>query len=490
MQLSAAANLKNRSGADAILLPFWQGEKRAAPACEMREFHSLTDLPLEAGDFHGKEGETLLLYHHPGKEKRIVLIGLGQQKKCSAEVLRRSYAQAVKVCLRKKCKSLNIPAIEGHEALCYAICEGILLMNYRFDSLKGESLKEDPPVQLKQLAFIGIDQKRLEPCKRSAQIISAVNFARDLVNGNADEVTPAVLAKHAREMEKEFSHFKTTILDKKHIEKEKMGLLLAVNRGAASDPVVIVMEYSGDPKSKERSAIVGKGITYDTGGLNIKQTGQMETMKCDMAGGASVLGAMRAAADLKLKVNLIGIVVSTENAIGPNSYKPGDVYHSMSGKTVEISNTDAEGRLVLADALTYVQKKFSPSRIIDLATLTGGIVVALGEEATGLFSNDDALAHELCDAGERAFERLWRLPLYPEYKESLKSSIADLKNSGGRQASAINGAMFLQAFIKDVPWAHLDIAGTAYLSEPKSYHPTHATGVGVRLLIAFFESLK
>ncbi len=216
----------------------------------------------------------------------------------------------------------------------------------------------------------------------------------------------------------------------------------------------------------------------------------METMKCDMAGAASVLGTMRAAATLKLKVNLVGVIASTENAIGPNSYKPGDVYTSMSGKTVEISNTDAEGRLVLADALTYVQQTFSPTRMIDLATLTGGIVIALGEEATGLFSNNDKLAEALIESGEKTFERLWRFPLYPEYKEQLKSTIADIKNSGGRKASSITAAMFLEQFVKNVPWAHLDIAGTAYLSELKPYHPTYATGVGVRLLIEFLESLQ
>jgi leucyl aminopeptidase len=489
MQLTAVPSLKRRSSADAIVLPFWQGKKRAEPACDVKEFQSLIDGPLKAGDFHGKEGEILLLYAK-GKEKRVVLLGLGHKKKCTAEALRRAYSAAAKVCLRKKSKSLNILVLEGDKALCLAICEGILLTNYRFDQLKSETLKDDPTVLLTKLSLIGIGQKELAVCKRGAQIVSAVNFARDLVNGNADDVDPQALAQCAKELEKEFSLIKTTVLDKKQIEKEKMGLILAVNRGALKEPRVIIMEYKGNPQSKDHTAIVGKGITYDTGGLNLKPTGGIETMKCDMAGAATVLGTLRAAAALKLKVNLIGIIASTENAIGPNSYKPGDVYRSMLGKTVEISNTDAEGRLVLADALTYAQQKFEPSRIIDLATLTGGVVVALGEEATGLFSNNDKLAEQLTQAGEVTFERLWRFPLYPEYKECLKSAIADLKNSGGRKASSITAAMFLQQFIKQVPWAHLDIAGTAYLSELKPYHPTHATGVGVRLLIEFLENLK
>jgi leucyl aminopeptidase len=215
----------------------------------------------------------------------------------------------------------------------------------------------------------------------------------------------------------------------------------------------------------------------------------METMKADMAGAAAVLGTLHAIAALKMPLNLCGVIASTENAIGPLSYKPGDVYLSHAGKSVEISNTDAEGRLILADALSYTQKKLKPTTMIDLATLTGGVVVALGDEATGLFSNDEKLSEELIQAGEETRERLWRLPLYPEYGEQLKSTIADLKNSGGRKASPITGAFFLKEFIEKIPWAHLDIAGTAYLTEgAKSYQPSHATGVGVRLLVRYLEN--
>ncbi|MGE5196112.1 MAG: leucyl aminopeptidase family protein, partial [Anaerolineae bacterium] len=277
---------------------------------------------------------------------------------------------------------------------------------------------------------------------------------------------------------------------KKELEQEKMGLILAVNRGSNREPVLIILEYLGDEKSKERTAVIGKGITYDTGGLNIKPTGSMETMKSDMAGAAAVLGLIKAAIATGLKANIIGVIASTENAVGPLSYKPGDVYTSFSGKTVEISNTDAEGRLVLADAISYTQERLKPTRLIDLATLTGGILIALGEEAAGLFSNDDHLASELLAAGENTYERLWRFPLFNEYKEAVKSSIADLKNSGGRKASSITAAMFLQCFVKNIPWAHLDIAGTAYLTDARLYHPTPATGYGVRLLIDFFESLS
>jgi leucyl aminopeptidase len=233
------------------------------------------------------------------------------------------------------------------------------------------------------------------------------------------------------------------------------------------------------------TALVGKGITYDTGGLHLKTTG-METMKDDMSGGAAVLGTIKAAAALGLKVNIIGAVASTENAIGPDSYKMGDVYRSYSGKTVEIMDTDAEGRLVLADAVSYIEDHYKPSRIIDLATLTGGIIVSLGDEASGLFSNDDELAEDLIRSGKHTYERLWRFPLYREYKEALKSTIADMRNSPpARKASSIMGGMFIQEYIRKTPWAHLDIAGTAFLSNPRHYHPTNATGVGIRLLIDY-----
>jgi leucyl aminopeptidase len=213
----------------------------------------------------------------------------------------------------------------------------------------------------------------------------------------------------------------------------------------------------------------------------------METMKVDMAGAAVALGIIQAVAELKLRVNLVSVLAVAENAIGPTSYKPGDVYRSRTGKTVEISNTDAEGRLVLADAVSYTEEKYAPKLLLDFATLTGGVIVALGEEATALFSNDEALAKALEKSGERTHERLWRLPLYPEYKDYLKSSVADIKNCGTRKASSGTGATFIQQFIKSVPWAHLDIAGTAYLSDLKAYHTTPATGVGIRLLVDFFE---
>jgi leucyl aminopeptidase len=493
MLFTAASHLDKRKSADLLVVPFWKGKKHAEAAAPVGGLAAALSAPVDCGDFSGKEGELLILYESRGKrpEKRLALLGLGEEREFSPDLLRRSYAEVVKVCHRKKLSRLNIllPKVDKieKESICQLICEGLLLTDYTFDTLKGE-FKQEEVSKVEKVSFIGADSACLHLCKRAALVMDAVNHTRDLVNGNADDVTPQAFVACAEELEKKHQTVKTIVLGKKELEKQGLGLLLAVSRGAARDPALITIEYRGDPKSSKSTALVGKGITFDTGGLNIKQTGQMETMKDDMAGAAAVLGTVSAAAEMGLKVNLIGVIATTENAIGPHSYKPGDVYRSYSGKTVEISNTDAEGRLVLADALSYLQAKFQPTRIIDLATLTGGIVVALGEELTGLFSNDETLARELIHAGERTHERLWRMPLLSEYREQLKSPIADLKNSGGKKASSSTAAAFLKEFIKEgTPWAHLDIAGTAYLSAPKHYHQTLATGVGVRLLISLLE---
>lgn len=487
MQVTAVSHSKERKESDVIVVPVWNHKKKPTIACEAKEFVSLAQFPFKSGDFSGKEGETLLLYSHRGKEKRVLLLGLGEKNTSTPSGIRKAYGSAVKVIRAKKMKRGNflIPETDlmSRQAICTAATEGVLLANYAFD------YKKEPSSCLNKICFCGLNRKEHEELKWTERLVSSVNFVRDLVNANADDIHVDTLKKIAKDLEKEFSTVQTTILDKKALEKEKMGLLLAVGRGAMRDPALILLEYRGNPDSKEKIAVVGKGVTYDTGGLNIKVSG-METMKCDMAGAAVALGIMRAAADLKLKVNLVSALAVAENAVGPTSFKPGDVYKSYLGKTVEIANTDAEGRLILADAVAYVEKKYAPKTLIDFATLTGGVVVALGEEATGLFSTSDSLAKALEEAGERTHERVWRLPLFPEYKEYLKSSIADLKNLGPRKASSSTGAMFIQQFIKEAAWAHLDIAGTAYLSELKPNDPTPATGVGIRLLVDFFEHLN
>lgn len=495
MKFSSTAHFDKRPSADILVLPYWKGKKLPEGASkECAHFKELASGPIELNDFRGKEGELAWVYPSTSKEKRIALLGLGDQESVTAEKLRRAYGLLTKACLQKKCREVNIvipeiPKLAG-ELLMQGLAEGILLSNYIFDKLKHDALKENPTILLRKANFINAPKNGLAYAEKYAGICTGVYLARDLVNGNADDVTPQYLADVAKKLEKEFpSALKATVFNKKRIEKEQMNLLLAVNRGSIREPVFVILEYKGDPKSRDHTVIVGKGITYDTGGLNIKTSG-METMKCDMAGAAAALGTILAAATTGLKRNFTAVFPATENQISATSYKPGDSYKSYSGKTVEVGNTDAEGRLILADALAYVSQKLKPTRIIDFATLTGAIEITLGSEAAGLFCNDDALAESLMKAGSETFERLWRLPLYEEYRDLLKSDIADIKNIGGRPASSITAALFLQEFVGQIPWAHCDIAGTAYIQESKRYLPKHATGIGVRLMISFLEALK
>ncbi|PWU15444.1 MAG: leucyl aminopeptidase [Chlamydiae bacterium] len=476
---------KKRKHADVVICPVWKTKTQALVALELKEFDTLIKTPLD--DFSGKKGETLLLYREKGAEKRVLLLGLGEKATCQTETLRQAYASAIKQLRAKKIKSCNLllPSFEKKEAVSIirASLEGLLLANYAFDCFKGTSLNE----LLETACICGIDPSHAFLVKKVEQIMQGVYLACDLVNRNADDSNVEGLIQVAKNLSKGCKKLKVVVLHEKQLEKEQMNLLLAVGKGSVHPPALVILEYMGDPSSKEKVALVGKGITFDTGGLNLKTTGHIETMKSDMAGSACVLGVIQSLCSLEVKKNVIGVLALAENAIGPSSYKPGDVYTSRIGKTVEIGNTDAEGRLVLADALSYVEDTYAPSVIIDFATLTGAIVIALGEEAAGLFSNNDFLVRGLQTAALRTDERLWRLPLYPEYTEMLKSEIADLKNIGGRPASSCTAAAFLQQFIKKTAWAHLDIAGVAYLSKPKSYHPTLATGFGVRVTIDFLE---
>lgn len=478
MKLYLAEAFSKRRSTDLLVVPFWEEAKKAVWVSSFKEIEAICAPTLNSGDFLGKEGELTVVYGLGKEEKRILLLGLGKKSACTEETVRRAYGSMAKWAHKKQIKTVAMLFPEEYAA---SGMEGFLLANYLFDRFKAKPLT---PVE--EACLVGISKSVFEACKKVAVIVEAVNFSRDLINGNADDVTPQYLCQVAKDLSREHASLKTTILDHAKVTKEKMGLLLAVGQGAMHPPALIIIEYRGNPKDKEVTAVVGKGITYDTGGLNIK-TANMETMKDDMSGAAAVLGTLKAAATLKMKVNLIGVIPTAENAVGPKSYKPGDVFRSYSGKTVEISNTDAEGRLVLADGLSYLQKHYKPSRIIDFATLTGAIVITLGEEASGLFSNNDRLANQLMNAGDKTGEYLCRLPIYPEYREPLRSEIADIKNSGDRKGSSIQGAMFLKEFIGEIPWAHCDIAGTAYLSKPRRYHSTPATGVGVRLMIQFLE---
>ncbi len=489
IELAAIPKGKTHPACDLLVLPFYKGEKAPTPAFS----HSLEEVVRHAislKDFSGKEGELLLLYPKVAKDKRLLLVGLGKEKTCTAESLRLTGSCVAKFCKQKKLATIAVDFPDK------AFSEGLLHGAYSFNALKGTSLKEDAPVFLKKAIFLNAPKSFEKELEKLGILMDTINFARDLINNNADDVNAETLAETVRQVARTLPTIKTTFVTKTQLEKEHMGLMLAVNRGAIRDPVLVLLEYTGDPKSKDVTALIGKGVTYDTGGLNIKVKGTgMETMKADMSGAAAVLGILKAAAMLKLKVNLLGAMPLVENAIGPNSFKPGDVYKSRSGQTVEIIDTDAEGRLILADTLSYVQDHYSPSRMVDFATLTGGIVVALGEAYSGLFCNDDHLAKQLFASGESSGDLVWRMPLDKVFREPLRSRVADIKNVSGRKGSPCMAAAFLQTFIQPrkegkgepVPWAHLDIAGTAYYDDPHGYHTTCATGAGIRLMIDFFE---
>jgi leucyl aminopeptidase len=310
-------------------------------------------------------------------------------------------------------------------------------------------------------------------------VTHGVSLARDLGNLPPNVCTPSYLAGEARELAKRY-RMKATVLGREDMERLGMRTLLSVAQGSAEPPRFITLEYNGGPKNVKPVVLVGKGITFDTGGISIKPAAEMDEMKFDMCGAAAVLGTMKAAGEMRLPVNLVGAIPTTENMPGGRATRPGDVVKSLSGQTVEILNTDAEGRLILCDALTYVER-FRPAVVIDIATLTGACVIALGHVATGLFANDEALAHEVVAAGEGACDRVWRLPLWEDYQEQLKSNFADFANIGGRPAGAVTAACFLSRFASKYKWAHLDIAGTAW----KSGKEKGATGRPVPLLTQF-----
>lgn len=495
MKVSCILKPSQRSLSEALVLPYSQTAKGTAKACfEGKSFLKWGEPAVKLKDFKGAIGEVFVLYPKTTKEQRVILLGLGELQNLSVECLRRAYAKLVEFCHSQSIKKISFLAPEiskmSSEELLQGVLEGVCLTNYVFESLKGKGSKKTTLIQ--KATLLGIDPKRKKEVQKWQDLSEGVCLARDLVNGNADEVNSKKLGEVAQKLSKDFAKIKTTILDKKRLEKEKLKLMLAVNRSAKVDPSLIIMQYQGNPKEKKSTAIVGKGITYDTGGLQLKpRGGSLIHMKCDMSGAAAVLGILYAAAKLDLPLNIVGVIPACENAIGPDSYKPGDVYESYLGKTVEIISTDAEGRLALADAIAYTQDHFQTDHLIDLATLTGGVIAALGNKMTGMMTNHPKMTEKMLVASEKSGEKVWELPLYDEYKSCLKSQVADIKNSTRSPGypSAIVAGLFLQEFVKSTSWAHLDIAGTAYLDQPKHYNKTKATGVGVRLVIAFLEEL-
>lgn len=495
MFFSVESEYTDRSDADLLVVPFWQTPKKPKAVAEIGSLLKKISAPIEAGDFIGKLQQSSLVYFSQEKQPRCLLLGLGKEEEITMDSLRRAMATVVHFARSVRLSTVRIvlPHVGGLksvtlEDLLVAVGEGCLLSNYSWNEF---SQKKEEKSVLKGITLVGVQPKLALPIlTRIEAVVQGVYVARDLINGSADKINPQHLVYVAKQIAKEHETITATIFDKAKMLEEKMGLLLAVSRGSSVDPAMIVLSYKGHSRSKDHTVIVGKGVTYDTGGLNLKPTGSMETMRADMSGSACALATIEIAARLKLQVNLTAIIPTTENAIDANSYKPGDIYKSYSGHTVEIGNTDAEGRLILADALGYCVENLHPTRIIDFATLTGAIVISLGEKIAGLFTNNEDLARDLLESAGYTSERLWRMPLEASYNDLIKSDIADVKNCGGRAGGSITAALFLQKFVKDIPWAHIDIAGTAFASKADDYLPQHGIGFGIRLMIDYLRKLE
>jgi len=482
MKLSVIDTSPFAQNVPAVVLLAFENERLAGPA----SFRKLLD-KLNRKEFHGAEKQLVLL-HTAGRAgiraERILLVGLGKRDNFNADRLRTAVGSALK---KLTSSGIDRAALQVGQDDVEPVVEAAELVNYRFTKFKAPNSDR---TELRLLTLCLPPGSDLRAAKRAASraqaIAAAANYARDIGNLPGNIVYPVTLADYARQLAKDRG-LKCTVFDKAALEKGNFGGLLAVGSGSAREPRLIVLEYRGGSKDQKPIALVGKAVTFDTGGISIKPADKMDEMKFDKCGGCAVLGALRAVADLKLPLNVIGVVGAAENMPSATSYRPGDIVTSYRGAdkravNIEILNTDAEGRVVLGDALAYARER-NPQTIIDLATLTGACVVALGTFAAGLFGNDELLQSKLRAAGERTGERVWPLPLWQEYRDKIKSDVADIKNTGGRDAGAITAAAFLAKYVGDTPWAHLDIAGTAWTTEERPYLAKGATGFGVRLLL-------
>jgi len=445
---------------------------------------------ISSGEVTGKPFETTLLHHPHGlKAKRLLLLGGGKAKSFSSSDLRKLAGAAIRTLKSKSISSFAfvVPetSIAAAEAIT-AIVEGAIIGEFEPGYYKSDRASEQKIDSL--TIVIHGDAKTLENDLDNGRIIAeSQNFTRDLVNEPSNRMTPTMLADRAKKMAKEVGlECETYSTDK--IKELKMGAFWGVAQGSDEPPALIVLRYNPANAVKDvHLGLVGKGITFDTGGISIKPADGMEKMKYDMAGGATMIGAMRAIALLKPKVKVIGIVCATENMPSGHAQKPGDVQIAMSGKSIEIINTDAEGRLVLADGLHYA-KQLGCTHLVDAATLTGAVVVALGYANAGVFANDDEMYERFHAANVKEGEKMWRMPLDDEYKEQIRSSIADIMNTGGRWGGAITAAMFLKEFAEDTPWIHLDIAGTAWMEDQKPWIAKGPSGIALRSLVEFVKS--
>lgn len=484
--------------ADAVVANLFKGVTRpggATGAVDKALDGAITDL-IASGDFKGKLGETAVLYSRGAMPaRRVIIVGLGESEDFDLEGVRKAAAAAARRAKELDVERLativhgaGVGGLEPQDA-AQATVEGALLATYEFEELKTEEDEEDS-TDLTDLIVTEASANKvgiIEQGVQVGQVVSkAARLARDLGNRPGNVATPTHLAQTARTIA-ERTGMRCDVFDEEQMRELGMGALLGVAQGSEEPARFVVLEHNAGRDDLGTVVLVGKGLTFDTGGISLKQSKGMEDMKFDMMGGAAVLGAMQAVGTLDLPLHVVGLVPATENMPGGSADKPGDVLKALNGKTIEVINTDAEGRLILSDGLSYAQR-FEPDAVVDLATLTGACMVALGRYATGLFTNDEALADRVKAAAETTGERVWPLPLFDEHKEEVKSDVADVKNTGkGRYGGASIGAAFLSNFVGDYPWVHLDIAPTAWTDEAKDYTTEGATGVGVRLLVRLLQ---
>ncbi len=487
MEFSIKSGGPERIRSGCIIIGVFEPRKLSAAGASLdRASRGQLTAALKRGDMEGKAGTTLMLHQVPRvSAARVLLVGLGREREFDDGKYRSAVTKAIAalkqtgvtdavLCLSAGVKQRDIAWRAAQAAIAASDA------TYHFDRMKS---KREQARGVRHLTLLVGERSELKAgqsgLKQGAAIAHGMSLAKDLGNLPGNVCTPAYLADAARTLARQYK-LGVQVLERKDMEKLGMGSLLSVARGSDEPPKLIVLKYEGGPRGQKPYALVGKGVTFDTGGISLKPAPEMDEMKFDMCGAASVLGTLRAVAELKLPINVIGIVPATENMPGGSATKPGDIVTSMSGLTVEILNTDAEGRLILCDALTYAER-FEPQAVVDIATLTGACVIALGHVASGLFANDDALAQELLAAGQTTHDRAWHLPLWDDYQEQLKSNFADFANIGGRPAGSVTAACFLARFTKKFKWAHLDIAGVAW----KSGAAKGATGRPVPLLTQY-----
>ncbi|OGG15565.1 hypothetical protein A3D77_02615 [Candidatus Gottesmanbacteria bacterium RIFCSPHIGHO2_02_FULL_39_11] len=496
MKITLKPTSPNKISSDVVIVFSFQGEE--VSAITDKSLLELIKKSMQREHFEGKEGEKITI--SPGSlagAYKILIVGLGDSNKFESEEIRNSMGKALSFAKSLSPQTVSILPPESWmkkmdlEYLLSTLTEAVHLSSYTFNKYKSEDPKKKKDIE--EISFL-ISPGKLSMAEKGITEgtihARATQFTRDLVNEPPDLTTPAYLAKVAKDIaDKSEGTIKATIYDQVEIEKIGMNAFLGVAKGSSEPPKFIHLSYR-PKKSKKKVVLIGKGITFDTGGLSLKPAQSMETMKLDMAGAAAVLGVFKALKDVSPDVSVVGLIAACENMPSGSAMRPGDILKAMSGKTIEVLNTDAEGRLTLADGLSYAVLKEKPDVIIDLATLTGACIVALGEDITGLFSNNPALAQSIEKASRETGEKLWQLPLPKIYKELIKSHIADIKNiQTGKYGGAITAALFLEEFVGNIPWAHLDIAGPSYAEKPSSLTPIGGTGYGVRLLLKYLKNI-